>query len=209
MDIYPIGAHSLPWDVFTGSLPNNGCPSVVRCALVGMCLLSSGVLSLHSLTLWANPSQYCNDIGIKTIGLRSEVSHTPLRSTSHRAQQHWYGKGNSFGSTTLRNSGKYFLTCYSISLSIFFAPKHLVKQPIIMTVWHRQALLLNLTVGRRASAQYMKIKRCSLYSRQHHPPAHGIRPLARSDSRLLRIPSVPCSTQVSPSFGRVIRNCLW
>jgi hypothetical protein len=119
MVIYPIVVYSLPRDVFTGPLPSNGCPSIVRCALVGMCLPSNGVSSLHSVTLRANPSQYYNDISIKNDrpAFRSfsysvkEVHRTELSNTDKEKE--------TFGSATFRNSGKCFFTCYSISLSIF------------------------------------------------------------------------------------------
>jgi hypothetical protein len=55
---FPIFAHSLGRNVFTGPLPNNGCPPIVGCALVGTCLPSNGVSWPRSLMLWANPSQY-------------------------------------------------------------------------------------------------------------------------------------------------------
>jgi hypothetical protein len=55
----PIVAYSLPEDMFTGTLPSKGFPSIVGCALVGTCLPSNGVSWLQILILCANPTQKC------------------------------------------------------------------------------------------------------------------------------------------------------
>jgi hypothetical protein len=58
---HPTAAYSLLRYLFTGLLPRNGCPSIVGCVLVGMCLPIRFLEMVQPVTIY-----FCDKITLST-----------------------------------------------------------------------------------------------------------------------------------------------